>query len=189
MSRHAHHDDVIGTAPTRNALAGLPMFTDLVAPVVTPADAEAEIRRDFLGVDTSPAPAPAPRAREETAAFEPAEPLTELERQRRREQIKAAVREPLADLARRRRDASDHDTVGVTAQDARRIADQKHLTHLLGTQQRSWSWLSEWLQSLAREGALTKWRFHGIVMKRMADNGNDQVIYLDPYDQRARDVA
>lgn len=172
------HDthDIIGTRPPVDLG---PLFAQ-----PTVAAAEGELRADFIAT-----PGPSPRAHDETDTFTPPAPLSELERQRCRTRIQDTVRGPLCALAHLRRNACATDLIGVTAADARRIADQHHLSHLLGAEQRSWSWLSEWLQSLAREHALTKWRFHGIVMKRMAENGNDQVIYLDPYDHRAQDVA
>ena len=96
---------------------------------------------------------------------------------------------PLLDLALARKDLPHDRKPGVTAEDARRIAAEKQLSGLLGDQQRAWSWLSAWLQQVAREGQLVKYTISGITVKRMADNGNDQVVYLHPYDHRAREAA
>lgn len=152
-----------------------PLFTS-----ASVEEAERELREDFV----SP-PAPAPRADEESDVFTGAGPV---DHEAAVEKIQRAVREPLLALALERSTLPDAEA-GVTAKDARAIADRKGLTPLLGQQQRAWSWLSTWLGQLAREGALVKYRRLDMVVKRMADNGNEQVVYLHPYDHRARSAA
>lgn len=179
MSRDDH--DIIGTKPVAPPLDLGPLFTQ---PTVEEATKELQ---QFT--HTEPAdPAPAPRAREETQAFAH-EAMTERQRQDRITQIQRAVLTPLLDLALLRKDLPHDRKPGVTAEDARRIAAEKQLSGLLGDQQRAWSWLSGWLQQVARDGQLVKYMISGITVKRMADNGNDQVVYLHPYDYRAREAA
>lgn len=133
-------------------------------------------------------PAPAPRAVEETQVFTAdTTALSDTELQRRRERIQQALLAPLCDLAQARRNVVEGP--GVTAKDARAIADRLGLSTLLGTQQRAWSWLAPWLAQLCRDGHLVKFRRHGVTMKRMGDNGNEHTIYLDPYDHRAQEAA
>lgn len=138
---------------------------------------------------THPDPAPAPRAKDETGAFTTPEALTELERQARIDRIKAAVFAPLVALALLRKDLPHERGPGVTAKDARAIAAEKNLAGLLGDQQRAWSWLSAWLQELARQRHLKKYVITGMTVKRMGDNGNEHVVYLHPYDYRAKEAA
>jgi len=165
-------DDVIGTRPPPDLG---PLFAQQ-----TPAVAEAALRQAIEP------PAPAPRAQDETQSFTPP---TDRERRDAVERIKRDLREPLLELARLRKDASGTDLVGVTAQDARAIADTRGLSTLLGEQQRAWSWLSAWLGDLARSGNLVKYRVSEQTMRRMGGNGNEHVIYLHPYDHRARHAA
>lgn len=178
---HRNEEDVFRSRDPRDQLAGLDLFKQL--PV---AEAEAELRHDFLEPEDAD-PAPAPRARDETQAFDGPEAVTERERKERIERIQRAVREPLLAVALKRKDWTE--SPGVTAKDARQIADRLGLTPLLGHQQRAWSWLSTWLGKLATEGVLVKYKVAGMVVKRMADNGNEQVVYLHPYDHRARTAA
>jgi hypothetical protein len=171
-----------------HGIIGSPPAVDLGPLFAQPTLEEATQQlRDFSGL--APAdPAPAPRAREETGVFDAPEALGERERLDRIARIKREILEPLTDLARARRNHIE--LPGVTAQDARSIADARGLAHLLGHEQRAWSWLAAWLGQICREGALNKYRLHGMTMKRMGDNGNEHVIYLDPYDFRAsREVA
>lgn len=176
-----HHDEdgIIGDRPKKAVDLG-PLFTQC-----DPAEAMATLERTIR-----PEPAPAPRAKQETQAFASDGPLTDAEIERRRERIKDAVRQPLLDRAYLRRDLRERKAAGVTAADVREIAASKGLEGQLGTQQRAWSWLSPWLDSLAREGVLAKWQHDGQTMKRINDaNGNDQAIYLHPYAALLRAVA
>lgn len=180
---HPDDADIIGTKPVRDVrdqLAGLDLFAQ-----VTPTEAEAEIQRDFLEPEPGATPSPASRARDESDAF--AGGLSEREREERIARIKREVREPLLTLAHARIDRDE--APGVTATDVRAVADTKGLTTLLGTQQRAWSWIATWFGELCREGALVKYRVAGMVVKRMSANGNEQAVYLHPYDHRARHVA
>ena len=176
--------DVIGTAPVRDELAGLPMFIE----TVTPAEAEAEIRRDFLEAPAEPAPEPARAEREpeQTQAFD-GTARTEQERQDGIARIQAECLAPLLALAEARKDRAEHP--GVTAKDVRAIADARGLSSLIGSQQRAWSWLPTWLGRICTQGHLTKYRIAGMVVRRMGDNGNEHVVYLHPYDFRARAAA
>ena len=178
-ARHHDEEDVFRVHRPADQLADLPMFA--APPPVTVSEAEAELRRDFI--------APPEREREQTAAFDAPEPLAELERQARIDRIKAAVFGPLVARALQRKDLPHERAPGVTAEDARAIAFEKHLSGLLGDQQRAWSWLSAWLQDLARQRHLVKYRISGMTVKRMANNGNDHVVYLHPYDYRAQEAA
>lgn len=179
-------DDVIGTRP-RVDLG--PLFTPVSA-----AEAEAEIRRDFTAPepvpDPDPDPAPAPRAKDETHAFAGA---SEAERAEWRERIKRDVEPDLLALALARARSPSVPKPGVTADDVHEIANRKRLHHLLGDSQRAWSWVGIWLAKLARDGRLVKYRRSGIPMKRGSirpgAHSNLQVIYLHPYDQRARATA
>lgn len=159
-------DGIVGTRPRRDQTAGLGLFD--------PPSVESS---------AASAPAPTPRAIEETQAFAAAGVLTERELRDNIARIQREVQQPLCDLARLRRDREQEP--GVTAEDARAIADTRGLGTLLGKEQRAWSWLSAWLGRLDREGVLTKYRLGDMVVKRMGSNGNEQVIYLDPYDTRA----
>lgn len=174
MPRDAH--DIIGTAP---AVDLGPLFAH---PSVEDATAA-------LQQFTRTEPAPAPRARDESATFATPEPLTEHERLGHIERIKRAVLGPLLDRALERKDRPHEQDPGVTAEDVRQLAAARQLGGLLGDQQRAWSWLSGWLQELARERHLVKYRITGMTVKRMAVNGNDQVVYLHPYDYRAQEAA
>ena len=174
-----HHDDdgIIGDRPKRALDLG-PLFTQC-----DPAEAMATLERTIR-------PEPAPRATQETQAFAGGGPLTDAELELRRERIKDAVRQPLLDRAYLRRDLRERKSAGVTAADVRDIAKAKGLEGQLGTQQRAWSWLSPWLDSLAREGVLVKWQHDGQTMKRINEaNGNDQAIYLHPYAALLKAVA
>jgi hypothetical protein len=170
-----HDSDVIGTKPPVDLG---PLFAQQSA-----AEAEATLQQL-----THSDPAPAPRAKDETAAFDAPAPLTELERQARIDRVKAAIFAPLVALALTRKDLP-HERAGVTAKDARAIAAEKGLSGLLGDQQRAWSWLSGWLQDLARQRHLQKYVVTGMTVKRMGDNGNEHVVYLHPYDYRAQEAA
>lgn len=170
--------DVIGARPAKAPADLGPLF----AGAADVAAAEAEIRRDFV----EPEPAPAPRAKEESGNLAP---VSEKERAALRDRVKGQIRGPLLELARQRRNTSDEKRIGVIAQDARQIADRKGLHGILGDEQRAWSWMAKWLDELVREGLLVKYHIAGMVVKRMNDQGNDQVIYLDPYDHRARTAA
>lgn len=181
MSRDHDEDGIIGARRRSNPAdqtAGLGLF-DAAAQV---AEAEAQLRREFVAP-----PGPAAREAEQSDVFHGTlGGMTEAERQQRIARIKAAVRQPLIDRALLRRDIPSTQKPGVTAQDAREIAASKGLAHLLGDQQRAWSWLANWLQQLAREGELVRFEVEGTPIRRIADNGNDQVVYLHPYDRRAK---
>lgn len=185
-----HHDDhdIIGDRPKKAAapVDELPLWSGAVD--CTPTEAAATLEARFVRPAANPQPAP--RAKQETQAFAGDGALTDAELERRRERIKDAVRQPLLDRAYLRRDLRERKSAGVTAADVREIAASKGLEGQLGTQQRAWSWLSPWLDSLAREGVLVKWQHDGQTMKRINDaNGNDQAIYLHPYAALLRAVA
>ena len=167
--------------PDPHDVIGTPPATDLGPLFAHPstAEAEAELRKAIE-------PAPAPRAKEVSQSFTPP---TQRDMDDAVERIKHEVREPLIALALQRKDAMEKDRIGVTAKDARAIADTKGLSTLLGHQQRAWSWLSTWLGDLARSGNLVKYRINDMTVKRMGDNGNEHVVYLHPYDHRARHAA
>ncbi len=167
-----HDDDIIGTRPTVDLG---PLFAH-----PTPIEAETEIRRDFLE------PEPPTRARDENAALTG---MTNAEREEAIERIKREVREPLVTLAFERRNAVLKDDNGVTAADVRAIAERKGLAQKVGTEQRAWSWIAGWFAENAKSGQLVKYKVAGMTVKRMSDSGNENAIYLHPYDHRARGAA
>lgn len=170
-----HHDDHGIIGPPRDQTKGLGLFDS-----VTAAQAERALDQTFVH------PEPPPRARDENAALTG---ISNAEREAAIERIKREVRQPLIDLALARKDALEKDRIGVTAADARELAERRGLGHLVGDQQRAWSWLSPWLAELCRTQSLIKYRVHDMPMKRMSDHGNENVIYLHPYDHRARGAA
>ena len=172
-------DGVIGSKPKRDELAGLGLFAGVQT---TQEQAERDITRAAQHT-----PAPAEREEQQTDAFVGG--MSDTEFNERIARIQRLVLDDLLRLALERKNLPTNRKPGVTAEDARQIARQKGLSGLLGEQQRAWSWLSAWLQTLARKGKLTKYKVAGITVKRMAENGNDQVVYLHPYDYRASGEA
>lgn len=179
MSR-PDEQDIIGTRPPRDQTAGLDLFEQRSVP-----DAEAEIRRDFQhaepAADSVPSEPPAV-----------ATPLSPEERERAKERIKATVLPRLLTRAYLLLDVPQDP--GVTADDVQEIAERMHLSHLLGREQRAWSWVGTWLPQLAREGKLVLYEIMpGQAFRRRSKrpdaHGNALTVYLHPDDHRARRVA
>lgn len=181
MSQPMHPDeaDIIGAQVKRDELAGLPMFDR-----VSTEEAMEEITRDFLE--------PEEREEREVPAPAPAPAISKEERERARERIKEVVLPRLLTRAYLLVDALTDP--GVTADDVQEIAERMHLSHLLGHEQRAWSWLGVWLPQLAREGKLVAYelvpgQYYSRRSKRPDAHGNALTVYLHPDDHRARRAA
>lgn len=105
--------------------------------------------------------------------------------------LKDAVLPLLIARAERRKDAPT--SPGVTADDVVEIAQPVAFAALLGTGQRSWSWVGPWLASLARAGQLAEFVLAEQVVRRRSKrpdaHGNLQIVYLHPSDVRALRTA
>lgn len=77
---------------------------------------------------------------------------------------------------------------GVTAEDFRTIAERFPQHVLVGSKNRSWSWVGPHLATLARKHELGAFFVEGIPVKRYAkrdaSHGNDHRVYLHPDDPR-----
>lgn len=173
--RHLHidTDGIIGSAAKRDELAALPLFADLA-----PADAEQEIREDFIAP-----PNPAPRGDKH-----PFLARTNDDRLEGIAVVKQKVQQPLLERALARVDRSE--APGVTADDVVALAKGVPQSALLGQQQRAWSWVGVWLAQLERAGELAEYQHAdgSPVLRRSVrpdSHGNLQKVYLHPSDRRA----
>lgn len=116
-------------------------------------------------------------------------PLSEKDRERKAaiEELKGILRPLLLARALERR---DRDLIpGVTADDVEELLDQQPKAALLGSQQRSRSWIGPWLSGLARAQLLRPFLLApGQPVKRNSldrRRRNRHVVYLHPLDRRA----
>lgn len=105
--------------------------------------------------------------------------------------LKELVYPTLIELALSRVDLEE--SPGVTADDVWVLCKAHPQSALLGTQQRAFSWVGPWLNSLARAGSLAEFRLTGQPVRRRSSrtgaHGNLQIVYLHPSDRRAAQGA
>lgn len=179
MRPHTDDADIIGTKPKQDLG---PLFAHC-----EPAEAEAEIRRDFLEPEKYEAVADGGFVMRTDLARE----MFDVDRLEARETIKRIVGPRLLARAEARRDARSNP--GITADDVRDLAKAVGLDHALGGEQRAWSWVAGWLKQFVKAGELVEYRVDGQLMRRAStreeSHGNPQAIYLSPRDYRAQVAA